>query len=120
MVGDDVLAEHLDVYDTRTGLWSPDHGDVEIPGGWELLPSGDAFMTRRVKAAGVFWMAWKPRSGSRRHRGLIGVWAPSATIAAVRAEAEDTAEKRRRARRHGAAARARAEQRDQEELEAAI
>lgn len=36
VVGDELLAEHLDVYDTRTGLWNPDHGDIEIPDGWEL------------------------------------------------------------------------------------
>lgn len=120
VVGDDLLAEHLDVYDTKTGLWNPDHGDVEIPEGWELLPSGDAFLTRRVKATGVYWVAWKPRSGSRRHRRLIGVWAPSATIAAARVEAEETAEKRQRARKHGAEARARAAQRDRAALEGAI
>jgi len=25
----------LDVYDTRQGWWNPEHGDVEIPNGWE-------------------------------------------------------------------------------------
>lgn len=119
-VDDDLLAEHLDVYDTKTGPWNPDHGEVEIPDGWELLPSGDAFLTRRVKAAGVFWVAWRPRSGSRQHRRLIGVWAPTATIAAARVEAEETAEQRERAREHGAAARDRAAQRDRVELEGAI
>lgn len=120
VVGDELLAEHLDVYDTKTGLWNPDHGDIETPDGWELLPSGDAFLTRRVKAAGVYWAVWKPRSGSRRHRRLIGVLAPTATIAAARADAEETAGKRERARKHGAASRARAADRDRAELEAAI
>jgi hypothetical protein len=119
-VDDDLLAEHLDVYDTKTGPWNPEHGEIEIPDDWELLPSGDAFLTRRVKAAGVYWMAWKPRSRSSRHRRLIGVWAPAETIAAARAEAEETAEKRERAREHGAVSRARAAERDRLELEAAI
>jgi hypothetical protein len=116
----DLLVEHLDVYDTKTGPWNPDHGEIEIPDGWELLPSGDAFLTRRVKAAGVYWVAWKPRSSSSRHRRLIGVWAPAVAIAAAHAEAEQTAEKRERARQHGAISRARAAERDRLDLEAAI
>lgn len=117
---EELLAEHLDVYDTKSGPWNPQHGDLEIPEDWELLPSGDAFLTRRVKAAGVFWLAWKPRSSSRRHRRLIGVWAPTTVIEAARTEAEKTAEKRQRARKHGAASRSRAADRDRQELEAAI
>lgn len=120
VVGDDLLAEHLDVYVTKTGPWNPDHGEIEVPDDWELLPSGDAFLTRRVKAAGVYRLAWRTRSGSRRHRRLIGVWAPAATIAAARVEADETAEKRERAREQGAVSRARAAERDRVELEAAI
>ena len=41
------------------------HGDVEIPDDWEYLPSGDAFLTRTVKAAGVYWLSWRPRSRTR-------------------------------------------------------
>ena len=57
-----LLSEHLDVYDTRSGLWNPDVGNVEIPEGWELLHSGDAFVTRTVKAGGLWWTLWNPRS----------------------------------------------------------
>ncbi len=39
----------LDVYMTREGPWNPDHGDIEIPESWDFLPSGDAFVTRRVQ-----------------------------------------------------------------------
>lgn len=48
---EELRTQHLDVYDTRAGPWNPDHGDIEIPEDWELLPTGDAFVTRTVKAA---------------------------------------------------------------------
>ena len=31
------------------GFWCPEHGDVELPEGWEYLAAGDNFVTRRVK-----------------------------------------------------------------------
>ena len=43
---------HLDAYDTEGGLWCPEHGDVELPDGWEFVAADDNFVTRRVKAAG--------------------------------------------------------------------
>jgi len=50
----DLTTLHLDVYMARNGPWNPDHGETEIPDDWEFLASGDAFVTRRVKAAGMF------------------------------------------------------------------
>ena len=120
MSAEELLDEHLDVYDTQTGLWTPDHGEVDLPEGWELLPSGDAFVTRQVKAAGRYWNAWLPRSRSRRHRRRIGVFAPTDAIKAAQAAAEQTAAKRAKARKQGDASRARAEERYRSELEAAI
>ena len=43
---------HLDEYDTKGGLWCPEHGDVELPNGWEFVAAGDNFVTRRVKVGG--------------------------------------------------------------------
>ena len=83
----DLAAERLDVYDTAHGWWSPDHGDVAVPDGWELLPRGDAHLTTTVKAAGVFWTAWLPRDRHRRRRRLLGVLAPAAAIEDARATA---------------------------------
>ena len=120
MGSEELLDEHLDVYDTHTGLWAPDHGEIDLPGGWELLPSGDSFVTRQVKAGGRYWNAWLPRSRSRRHRRRIGVFAPADAIEAAWAAAEQTAAKRAKARRHGESSRARAEERYRVELEAAI
>ena len=58
---------------------------VEVPADWELLPPGDAAVTRRVKAAGPFWLVQQ-----RRGRRVFsqGIWAPATTIQAVQASLE--------------------------------
>jgi hypothetical protein len=111
---------HLDVYDTRDGPWNPDHGDLEIPDDWEFLPTGDAFVTRTVKAAGRYWLSWQPRSRHRAHRRLLGLWAPAEAIRAAEGRAEQTAGKRAAARTVNARSRARGEQRHQERLHQAV
>lgn len=58
---------------------------VRPPADWELLPPGDAMLTRRVKAAGPTWTVEEQRGRKRFSRG---VWAPAATIAAERAAVE--------------------------------
>ena len=90
----DLSEEHLDVYDRGSGPWNPDHGEVDIPSDWDFLPTGDAFVTRTVKAAGSYWLAWRPRSRNRPHRRLEGLWAPAETIAAARRSAAETDAKR--------------------------
>jgi hypothetical protein len=99
----------LDVYDGRDGLWNPERGTVQMPKGWEFLPSGDAFVTRRVKVTSTYWAFWRPRSRSVPHRRLLGLLAPSATIEAARAEAAATLETRSRCPTQGARYRARRE-----------
>jgi hypothetical protein len=98
----DITQFHLDVYVTREGPWNPDHGDLEIPDDWEFLPSGDAFVTRRVKAAGTYWLAWRPRGKNRPHRRRLGLWAPRVAIEEAWAEAAATEEQRARQRERGA------------------
>ena len=95
-------------------------GAVDIPDGWDFLVSGDAFVTRTVKAAGVYWLSWDPKSRNRPHRRLRGLWAPKATIAAAEAKSEETAAKRGRARTSAARQRDRTEERYREELRQAI
>ena len=51
--GLDLSAFQLDVYQSRDGGWHPEHGEVLPPQGWEFLPTGEAFVTRTVKVAGV-------------------------------------------------------------------
>jgi len=52
---------------------------------WELLPPGDAGLTRRVKAAGPTWTVQEKKGRKTFSRG---VRAPADRIAAVRAELE--------------------------------
>ena len=71
----DLSEEHLDVYDRGDGPWNPDHGEVDIPADWEFLPSGDAFVTRTVKAAGKLLAGVAsavPQPTSSPARGSVG------------------------------------------------
>ena len=77
-------------------------------------------MTRTVKAAGVFWLAWQPRSRSRQHRRLIGLVVPGAAIRAAEQAAADTATARTLRRESGARSRERQETRYRQELTGAI
>src|SRR6267154_1000493 len=75
---------------TRTVSPGPDARSVRTPSGevlrpppdWELLPPGDAGLTRRVKAAGPTWTVQEKRGRKTFSRG---VWAPRAAIAEARA-----------------------------------
>lgn len=58
---------------------------VQVPETWELLPPGDAAMTRRVKAGGPTWLMQK-RKGRRTFSE--GIWADRDRIASVRADLE--------------------------------
>lgn len=70
---------------TQTFLPGPTPGTVRrpsgevvpVPPGWMLLPPGDAALTRRVKAAGDFWLV-QEKVGRRIFSR--GVWAPRGTI----------------------------------------
>jgi hypothetical protein len=55
---------------------------LKAPEGWVLLPPGDAALTRRVKAAGEYWVVQEKRGRKVFSRG---VWAPAATIDRIRA-----------------------------------
>jgi hypothetical protein len=116
----DPTAEHLDVYDTRTGPWNPDRGELEIPEAWEFLPTGDAFVTRAVKTAGQYWLCWQPRGRHRSHRRLLGLWAPAEVITAARERATETSDKRATARRVAAGGRARRNEQYEQELRDAV
>ena len=54
-----------------------------VPEGWDLLPSGDAGLTRRVKVAGDHRVVQERRGRKTFSRGI---WAPSTTIEQIRAE----------------------------------
>ncbi|SMP73968.1 Uncharacterized conserved protein [Neorhodopirellula lusitana] len=60
---------------------------AQIPVGWELLPPGDAGVTRRVKAAGPTWTV-KEKKGRRMFSK--GLWAKADQIAKARESMEAT------------------------------
>ncbi len=54
---------------------------LQVPAGWDLLPPGDAGLTRRVKAAGPTWTVQEKVGRKLFSRG---VWAPVTTITSAR------------------------------------
>lgn len=70
---------------TPNAVRSADGEILAVPAGWELLPPGDAALTRRVKAAGPHWIVQEKKGRKVFSRG---VWAPAATIEKIRAELE--------------------------------
>ena len=68
----------------------------------------------------MFWVAWAPRSRTRRHRRLLGLWAPEVVIAGAHQAAEATRVARESRREAGARSRARQETRYQGESAKAI
>lgn len=62
------------------------NGEVKaVPRGWELLPPGDAALTRRVKKAGETWSVKQKRG---RRVFSQGVWAPQSTIKRIKLDLE--------------------------------
>lgn len=120
MVADgDPTPEHLEVYDTKSGLWHPQLGELTQPDGWSFLPAGDAFVTRRVKAAGVYWVLFRPR-GRRAHRRQLGLLAPADAIASAQIEAVTTASRREHERVAGTRQRNKSEATYRDEFEDAV
>lgn len=63
---------------------------LKIPDGWELLPPGDAALSRRIKKDGPTWTVKEPKGRKLFSRGI---WAPAHRIHTLRevlvAERED-------------------------------
>ncbi len=60
---------------TPNTVRSSDGKVLTVPEGWTLLPPGDAGLTRRVKAAGDYWVVQEEvgrRMFSRGHLGGVG------------------------------------------------
>lgn len=70
---------------TDRTVCDPSGNVLQVPKTWELLPPGDAGLTRRVKAAGEHWVVQEKRGRKTFSRG---VWAPATTIARLRGELE--------------------------------
>jgi hypothetical protein len=77
---------------------------LTVPEGWVLLEPGDAALTRRVKAAGDYWIV-RERVGRRMFSR--GLWAASATMERIRALLETERSTESHARRKESDARRR-------------
>lgn len=55
---------------------------LAVPDDWDLLPPGDAALSRRIKQDGPTWTVIELKGRKRFSRGI---WAPAARIAALRA-----------------------------------
>ena len=62
---------------TDRSVVTADGQTLQVPVGWELLPPGDAGVTRRVKSRGPSWTV-KEKKGRRTFSR--GVWAPQDRI----------------------------------------
>ncbi|MFN7811579.1 MAG: DUF2293 domain-containing protein, partial [Planctomycetia bacterium] len=49
---------------------TPQGQTLPVPPDWELLPPGDAALTRRVKAAGEFWLVQEKVGRKMFSRGI--------------------------------------------------
>ncbi|MCY2942460.1 MAG: DUF2293 domain-containing protein [Planctomycetota bacterium] len=58
---------------------------IAVPAGWSLLPPGDAGLTRRVKAAGEYWVVQEKKG---RRIFSKGIWTAATTIEKTRLELE--------------------------------
>ncbi len=56
---------------------------LTVPDNWELLPPGDAALSRRIKADGPTWVVIEKKGNKRFSRGI---WAPAQRIDALRAD----------------------------------
>lgn len=70
---------------TPDSVKAADGSILTVPAGWALLPPGDAGLTRRVKAAGEFWVVQEKKG---RRTFSKGVWAPAETIEQIRTDLE--------------------------------
>lgn len=92
---------------------------LKVPAGWDLLPPGDAGLTRRVKAAGPTWTVQEKRGRKLFSRG---VYAPKQTIESIRIDLAQERSTESYAKRQASAARRRDEQQESyvEDFESAV
>ena len=77
------MQEEYKVWRVGKHHYRHDNEILELPAGWEFVPSGDAMLTRRLKAAGEYWLV------QDRYRNKItscGVCVPSAIYQKIKEE----------------------------------
>ncbi|WP_438482448.1 DUF2293 domain-containing protein [Oleiharenicola lentus] len=70
---------------TPRHVLSHDAGVLAVPAEWDLLPPGDAALSRRIKQDGPTWTVIELKGRKRFSRGI---WAPAIRIKALRIELE--------------------------------
>jgi len=75
--------ENLTVYEVgdwqKEGVSDLHLGGIPVPEGWELLESGDALLTRRVKARGKYWEYYH-KLKTKSYDIKLGIFAPANII----------------------------------------
>lgn len=56
---------------------------IPVPTDWQLVPPGDAALTRRIKEAGDYWIVQEKKG---RRTFSRGVWAPASTVRRITTE----------------------------------
>lgn len=84
--------EEFSVWAVGENHFSHDNKIIDMPEGWVRVPSGDSALTRRIKAAGEYWVILGRYKNKVTKQGLC---APEQTVlklqAALKAEREDPA-----------------------------
>jgi hypothetical protein len=83
---------------------------LKVPDGWELLPPGDAGLTRRVKAAGPTWTVQEKKG---RRTFSKGIWAARDSIQSIRIDLEQERSTESYAKRRVADAKRREKKQDE-------
>lgn len=63
----------------KEGVSALNFGRIPVPEGWDLLESGDALLTRRVKARGKYWEYYHELK-TKPYDKKIGIFAPANII----------------------------------------
>lgn len=92
--------------DANTVL-TDDGQTLQVPAGWELLPPGDAGLTRRLKKSGATWTVQEQKG---RRKFSRGVWADASRIASIRIDLEAERSTDSYAKRQASAAKRREKQ----------
>jgi hypothetical protein len=100
---DKVEQKVLEIWDSkenRGSYWTPEHGEILIPEGWEFLSTGNAYLTRTVRKLGAHWIK-KRKDTKRRINMTVGTWAPMENIKKAQEMEKETETNRERKREKG-------------------
>ena len=94
-------------------FWCPDSGDILKPPDWEFVPSGNAFLTRKLKRLGPHWILLRKHN---EYTYTVGILCPSKNVAEAKRLEIESSSKRERGREKSKRSREKAERQYQMEL----